>query len=148
MLDAVRIVSIRRADYWLVEVRGVGGAALPAPTFQSAGRIIGWLKRRQSREICSLLSEFQSAGRIIGWLKTDDFIRSKYGAKFQSAGRIIGWLKAWRRGDAVSIRRANVKVPYYYNTFLHWNALRRYTSDSQAFAPCFAARSFEKQRDP
>ena len=99
MLDAVRIVSIRRADYWLVEVRGVGGAALPAPTFQSAGRI-------------------------------------------------IGWLKAWRRGDAVSIRRANVKVPYYYNTFLHWNALRRYTSDSQAFAPCFAARSFEKQRDP
>ena len=40
----VIIVSIRRADYWLVEDgHGVGGAFV-VHKFQSAGRIIGWLK--------------------------------------------------------------------------------------------------------
>ena len=61
-------VSIRRADYWLVEVRGSVGNANTGEKFQSAGRIIGWLKCKQ-RRIFRRQEEFQSAGRIIGWLK-------------------------------------------------------------------------------
>ena len=117
-------VSIRRADYWLVEddrhPQRVGGEA----QFQSAGRIIGWLKR-VTVAASPLLLVFQSAGRIIGWLKSTRLIlsyriytvsirRADYwlvegtplrasaciDLRFQSAGRIIGWLKdgdyTWR----------------------------------------------------
>ena len=64
--------------------------------FQSAGRIIGWLKLR----FCFVLvvdCSFQSAGRIIGWLKLVAFTSmSGRRVAFQSAGRIIGWLKSNR----------------------------------------------------
>ena len=56
---------------------------------------------------------FQSAGRIIGWLKTPQIINTFKGLPlFQSAGRIIGWLKMSIQKDgpflcAVSIRRAD-----------------------------------------
>ena len=67
-------------------------------SFQSAGRIIGWLKRiiRRQQELLNY-AKFQSAGRIIGWLKTLDLTRILNVQKmFQSAGRIIGWMKASR----------------------------------------------------
>ena len=38
------VVSIRRADYWLVEGRKHPYLGLKCRMFQSAGRIIGWLK--------------------------------------------------------------------------------------------------------
>ena len=55
---------------------------------------------------------FQSAGRIIGWLKPVIFHSSLSPEEFQSAGRIIGWLKRWCNCyafiiKAVSIRRAD-----------------------------------------
>ena len=43
-LDWESWVSIRRADYWLVEGSLYGVAASVKIVFQSAGRIIGWLK--------------------------------------------------------------------------------------------------------
>ena len=42
--------------------------ASEADEFQSAGRIIGWLKR-QCEAVLAMVQQFQSAGRIIGWLK-------------------------------------------------------------------------------
>ena len=43
-LRAAIEVSIRRADYWLVEVTYVDYIGSSVKKFQSAGRIIGWLK--------------------------------------------------------------------------------------------------------
>ena len=40
------MVSIRRADYWLVEVALRLSSRFARSAFQSAGRIIGWLKAR------------------------------------------------------------------------------------------------------
>ena len=37
-------VSIRRADYWLDEVMSIVQAGKILNEFQSAGRIIGWMK--------------------------------------------------------------------------------------------------------
>ena len=55
---------------------------------------------------------FQSAGRIIGWLKPIIFLCGCVSHEFQSAGRIIGWLKEYylvnlARFMVVSIRRAD-----------------------------------------
>ena len=104
-------VSIRRADYWLVEVyilRLLGGE----PEFQSAGRIIGWLKLPVVTIGKREPMEFQSAGRIIGWLKPFRSSTVSRMPGFQSAGRIIGWLKICAHHHAgrqagVSIRRAD-----------------------------------------
>ena len=80
--------------------------------FQSAGRIIGWLKQPQARRLTPV-GMFQSAGRIIGWLKCVRLPVLLDVSVFQSAGRIIGWLKldihAFDCIDAytVSIRRAD-----------------------------------------
>ena len=104
--------------------------------FQSAGRIIGWLKHISIVHVSHSRS-FQSAGRIIGWLKIRHLAvwriilqvsirRADYwlvedvglygqtgcGKEFQSAGRIIGWLKlgggiSFFVAGIVSIRRAD-----------------------------------------
>ena len=42
--NASRAVSIRRADYWLVEAGHYVDIVVGVGRFQSAGRIIGWLK--------------------------------------------------------------------------------------------------------
>ena len=60
-------VSIRRADYWLVEAKADWNGQ-PNTVFQSAGRIIGWLKDGVNQRL-DAVEKFQSAGRIIGWLK-------------------------------------------------------------------------------
>ena len=61
--------------------------------FQSAGRIIGWLKRSGVEECAA--SEPVSIRRADYWLVEgivlDPLLRGAGG--FQSAGRIIGWLK-------------------------------------------------------
>ena len=80
-------------------------------TFQSAGRIIGWLNSRNCWH-CFRQAWFQSAGRIIGWLNLDNVEATLELIKFQSAGRIIGWLNnspiIWRIStSSVSIRRAD-----------------------------------------
>ena len=80
------MISIRRADYWLVEEVAT----------QSGIRD----------------DQFQSAGRIIGWLKVHGIRRKDAGGLFQSAGRIIGWLKFLTTRSCcfislVSIRRAD-----------------------------------------
>ena len=56
--------------------------------------------------------EFQSAGRIIGWLKLIATSKKPLTHQFQSAGRIIGWLKhglpfCGGMFARVSIRRAD-----------------------------------------
>ena len=84
---------------------------VPTLLFQSAGRIIGWLKFTVSAMFMKLCM-FQSAGRIIGWLKSSYRIGRFRSAMFQSAGRIIGWLKSLRVPldrfkRRVSIRRAD-----------------------------------------
>ena len=63
-------VSIRRADYWLVEVQATRNACILGLSFQSAGRIIGWLKAFGLGMTMAAIQQFQSAGRIIGWLKS------------------------------------------------------------------------------
>ena len=51
MAALVSVVSIRRADYWLVEEEYYN-AQVCRLQFQSAGRIIGWLKlERQGRDV-------------------------------------------------------------------------------------------------
>ena len=62
-----RGVSIRRADYWLDEAI-IPNALRAASTFQSAGRIIGWMKAGNADWV-RRVRWFQSAGRIIGWMK-------------------------------------------------------------------------------
>ena len=84
-------VSIRRADYWLVEDLAPLIPYFCGEKFQSAGRIIGWLKHSHCL-IAPYNRKFQSAGRIIGWLKLAFYIRIILQVLFQSAGRIIGWL--------------------------------------------------------
>ena len=51
-----RIVSIRRADYWLVEDQRSYQQSHDLPLFQSAGRIIGWLKHHCDFSLCLSLS--------------------------------------------------------------------------------------------
>ena len=86
-------VSIRRADYWLVEESAPQAAHQQINArFQSAGRIIGWLKKFTLPTL-TILEKFQSAGRIIGWLKKRSGVVRVVNEQFQSAGRIIGWLK-------------------------------------------------------
>ena len=89
-------VSIRRADYWLVEGVAVVYKSEATARFQSAGRIIGWLKAVIAVEHTAF-DKFQSAGRIIGWLKVASTSTSGRRVAFQSAGRIIGWLKTGGR---------------------------------------------------
>ena len=62
-------VSIRRADYWLVEGNRLAPTMPRMNEFQSAGRIIGWLKLHANPGAIFRIGMFQSAGRIIGWLK-------------------------------------------------------------------------------
>ena len=80
--------------------------------FQSAGRIIGWLKGRGLPQ--ALLVVDVSIRRADYWLvEVDpDGIKQALDDAFQSAGRIIGWLKPvpprrQRSTGLVSIRRAD-----------------------------------------
>ena len=60
-------VSIRRADYWLVEASHSGGTEDAEAV--SIRRADYWLVEGQAHWLCSSDIQFQSAGRIIGWLK-------------------------------------------------------------------------------
>ena len=105
-------VSIRRADYWLVEVDAAVAAIADTVEFQSAGRIIGWLKEQVSPlPVPHIVVSIRRADywlveeRGLGWWH-------KRLRMFQSAGRIIGWLKSQLQKHlahwlAVSIRRAD-----------------------------------------
>ena len=79
--------------------------------FQSAGRIIGWLKFSCVQDNRSGIEV--SIRRADYWLVEVDKVADQHkSVKFQSAGRIIGWLKPRRRkaglaGARVSIRRAD-----------------------------------------
>ena len=44
------VVSIRRADYWLVEGNRLAPTMPRMNEFQSAGRIIGWLKQAAHKQ--------------------------------------------------------------------------------------------------
>ena len=59
-------VSIRRADYWLVEVGGASGARNGLKVFQSAGRIIGWLKSLALRSGKGVRSFNPPGGLLVG----------------------------------------------------------------------------------
>ena len=90
--DDVIKVSIRRADYWLVEGASRTSKSDVQKQFQSAGRIIGWLKTiEQGRARIAAIVSIRRADywlvEALGGLDTIPFI------EFQSAGRIIGWLK-------------------------------------------------------
>ena len=83
-----------------------------SPAFQSAGRIIGWLKIVVARLADPAVEV--SIRRADYWLvevKRALVMRTRHN-RFQSAGRIIGWLKDKLRGSPhapqrVSIRRAD-----------------------------------------
>ena len=85
-------VSIRRADYWLVEASHADRCAWQLSAFQSAGRIIGWLKYGTGSGAIGASSQFQSAGRIIGWLKHCATIRSSADCGDVSIRRADYWL--------------------------------------------------------
>ena len=58
-------ISIRRADYWLVEgLLGVDGYSMLS-AFQSAGRIIGWLKALVAATAVRLLFSFNPPGGLL-----------------------------------------------------------------------------------
>ena len=90
---ARRNVSIRRADYWLVEDDNRGRSSLSDAV--SIRRADYWLVEEERVRICQGTNRlFQSAGRIIGWLKLRCATLAVLYRQFQSAGRIIGWLKS------------------------------------------------------
>ena len=110
-MTGAEYVSIRRADYWLVEVSFVLIIMVNSAAFQSAGRIIGWLKHPRCR--CGLVVQaFQSAGRIIGWLKPP-CPAALFSSREVSIRRADYWLvEGWAQSGCwrvcgVSIRRAD-----------------------------------------
>ena len=87
-------VSIRRADYWLVEGKWYPESNQLLGMFQSAGRIIGWLKFLNPQR--SPVRQNVSIRRADYWLVEAIIatLRAAIENVFQSAGRIIGWLKS------------------------------------------------------
>ena len=58
------VVSIRRADYWLVEAHALN-IAIDESQFQSAGRIIGWLKSRKHGIALGIAKRFNPPGGLL-----------------------------------------------------------------------------------
>ena len=111
LVGAPAPVSIRRADYWLVEAGERG--QLCGEVVVSIRRADYWLVEGRKHPYLGLKCRmFQSAGRIIGWLK-GSVVASLTSSVIVSIRRADYWLvevgRSWRGlcGVPVSIRRAD-----------------------------------------